>query len=83
MAVPNLDPAKLQLVQELEIEMMSDMYSRLVGACYRKCIPIKFHEAELGKLLNLPKKNIFFTILNCVDRFMNRYQPIHKPVNTI
>lgn len=48
MAVPQLDPAKLQLVQELEIEMMSDMYNRLVGACHRKCIPVKYHEPELG-----------------------------------
>lgn len=49
MAVPQLDPAKLQLVQELEIEMMSDMYNRLVTACHRKCIPIKYHEPELGE----------------------------------
>lgn len=49
MAMPQLDPAKLQMVQELEIEMMSDMYNRLVGACHRKCIPVKYHEAELGK----------------------------------
>lgn len=48
-AVPQLDPAKLQLVQELEIEMMSDMYNRLVTACHRKCIPVKYHETELGK----------------------------------
>lgn len=49
MAVPQLDPAKLQLVQELEIEMMSDMYNRLVTACHRKCIPVKYHEPELGE----------------------------------
>lgn len=49
MAVPQLDPAKLQLVQDLEIEMMSDMYNRLIGACHRKCIPIKYYEPELGK----------------------------------
>lgn len=53
MAVPQLDPAKLQLVQELEIEMMSDMYNRLVSACHRKCIPVKYHEPELGTLQSL------------------------------
>lgn len=49
MASPMLDAAKLQLVQELEIEMMSDMYNRLVTACHRKCIPVKYHETELCK----------------------------------
>lgn len=50
MAVPQLDPVKLQMVQELEIEMMSDMYNRLVSACHQKCIPVKYHEPELGKI---------------------------------
>lgn len=48
MAMPQLDPSKLQLVQELEIEMMSDMYNRLTSACHKKCIPPKYHEVELG-----------------------------------
>lgn len=50
MAGVQIDPAKLQMVQELEIDMMSDMYNRLVSACHRKCIPIKYHETELGGL---------------------------------
>ncbi|KOB75563.1 Mitochondrial intermembrane space translocase subunit Tim10 [Operophtera brumata] len=59
MAVANLDPAKLQLVQELEIEMMSDMYNRLVGACHmkigKKLSNMSQGEDDLTKV-NLPDK---------------------------
>ena len=36
-----LDADKMKLVQDLEIEMMTDMYSRLTSACHKKCIPPK------------------------------------------
>ena len=39
-----LDADKLKLVQDLEIEMMTDMYSRLTSACHKKCVPPKYHE---------------------------------------
>ncbi len=39
-----LDAEKLKLVQDLEIEMMTDMYSRLTSACHKKCVPPKYHE---------------------------------------
>lgn len=48
MAMPQIDPSKMQLVQDLEIEMMSDMYNRLTTACHKKCIPPKYTDAELG-----------------------------------
>jgi len=41
-----LDAEKLKLVQDLEIEMMTDMYSRLTSACHKKCVPPKYHEVE-------------------------------------
>lgn len=73
MAVPQLDPAKLQMVQELEIEMMSDMYNRLVSACHRKCIPVKYYEPELGKekfVINLILKDYkYFDILNIFETY--------------
>lgn len=50
MALPQLDPAKIQMVQDLEIEMMSDMYNRMTAACHNKCIPPKYADADLGKL---------------------------------
>ena len=33
-----LDEDKMKLVQDLEIEMMTDMYSRLSTACQKKVI---------------------------------------------
>ena len=36
MAMPQLDESKMKLVQELEIEMMTDMYAKLTAACHKK-----------------------------------------------
>ena len=47
-----LDAEKLKLVQDLEIEMMTDMYARLTNACHKKCVPPKYHE-EFIPLLGL------------------------------
>ena len=35
-ALAGLDEDKMKLVQDLEIEMMTDMYSRLSAACQKK-----------------------------------------------
>ncbi|XP_077283713.1 translocase of inner membrane 10 [Arctopsyche grandis] len=69
MAMPQLDPSKMQLVQELEIEMMSDMYNRLTSACHRKCIPPKYHEVELGKGESV-----------CLDRCVAKYLDVHERI---
>lgn len=56
MAQPQMSPAdqaKFQMMQEVEIEMMSDLYNRMTTACHKKCIPPKYYEAELGKTLFL------------------------------
>lgn len=42
------DQAKLQMMQEMEIEMMSDLYNRMTNSCHKKCIPPKYGEADLG-----------------------------------
>lgn len=34
--MPQLDESKMRLVQELEIEMMTDMYAKLTAACHKK-----------------------------------------------
>ena len=49
MAMPQMDEKKMQMVQDLEIEMMTDMYSRLTAACHKKCISPKYREADLQK----------------------------------
>ena len=64
-----LDMAKMQLVQDLEIEMMADMYTRLTNACHKKCIPPKYKEAELGKGESV-----------CIDRCVAKYLDIHERV---
>jgi import inner membrane translocase subunit TIM10 len=67
--LPPLDTSKLQLVQELEIEMMSDMYNRMTAACHRKCIPPKYTDAELGKGESV-----------CLDRCIAKYLDIHERI---
>ena len=42
-----LDADKMKLVQDLEIEMMTDMYARLTAACHKKCIPPKVRSSIL------------------------------------
>ena len=43
MAMPQLDESKMKLVQELEIEMMTDMYAKLTAACHKKVIRLKLN----------------------------------------
>lgn len=68
-ALPQLDENKLKLVQELEIEMMSDMYNRMTSACHRKCIAPKYSEAELGKGESI-----------CLDRCIAKYLDVHERI---
>lgn len=68
-ALPQLDEDQLKLVQELEIEMMQDMYNRMTSACHRKCIATKYTEAELGKGESI-----------CLDRCIAKYLDIHERI---
>ncbi|XP_076368695.1 mitochondrial import inner membrane translocase subunit Tim10-like [Tachypleus tridentatus] len=67
--IPQLDPSKMQLVAELEIEMMSDMYNRMTAACHRKCVPPKYRDAELSKGESV-----------CLDRCVAKYLDIHERI---
>jgi len=69
MAMPQLDESKMRLVQELEIEMMTDMYARLTSACHKKCIPPKYQEAELKKGEAV-----------CIDRCVAKYLEVHERI---
>ncbi|XP_059609114.1 mitochondrial import inner membrane translocase subunit Tim10 [Phlebotomus argentipes] len=72
MAAAQLKPAeqaKLQMMQEMEIEMMSDLYNRMTNACHRKCIPPKYNDAELGKGENV-----------CIDRCVAKFLDIHERI---
>lgn len=67
--LPQLDEDKLKLVQDLEIEMMSDMYNRMTSACHKKCIPPKYSEPELGKGESI-----------CLDRCIAKYLDVHERI---
>jgi import inner membrane translocase subunit TIM10 len=69
MAVPQLDAEKMALVQELEMEMMSDMYNRMTASCHKKCIPPRYNDAELNKGESV-----------CLDRCVAKYLEIHERV---
>ncbi|KAK2583146.1 hypothetical protein KPH14_009170 [Odynerus spinipes] len=68
-ALPQLEEDKLKLLQDLEIEMMSDMYNRMTSACHRKCIPPKYTEPELGKGESV-----------CLDRCIAKYLDVHERI---
>lgn len=65
----NIDMARLQLVQDLEIDMMADMYNKMTAACHKKCIPPKYKDAELSKGESV-----------CIDRCVAKYLDVHERV---
>lgn len=69
MAELKLDESKLKMMQELEMEMMSDMFNRMIQACHKKCILPKYNEAELGKGESV-----------CLDRCVSKYLEIHERI---
>ncbi|CAO1424733.1 unnamed protein product [Diamesa hyperborea] len=72
MAMPQMsasEQAKLQMMQDLEIEMMSDLYNRMTASCHKKCIPPKYADAELGKGECV-----------CIDRCVAKYLDVHERI---
>lgn len=63
------DQVKLQMMQDMEIEMMSDLYNRMTSACHKKCIPPKYVDSELGK-----------GEMVCLDRCVAKYLDIHERI---
>ncbi|CAJ0961158.1 unnamed protein product, partial [Mesorhabditis belari] len=57
----------MQLVADLEIEMMSDMYRRMTDACQEKCISRNFKEGDLTKGESV-----------CLDRCVAKYLDVHE-----
>ncbi|XP_077996089.1 mitochondrial import inner membrane translocase subunit Tim10-like [Glandiceps talaboti] len=62
-----MSPAQMQLVAELEIEMMADMYNRMTSACQKKCVPPKYKEGDLTKGESV-----------CLDRCVAKYLDVHE-----
>lgn len=56
----------LQMVADLEIEMMTDMYRRLTKSCQEKCISTHYKEPDLTKGESI-----------CLDRCVSKYLDVH------
>ncbi|KAI9682303.1 MAG: protein transporter tim10 [Caeruleum heppii] len=46
---PQLSSAEKITAAETEVEMISDMFNRLVQSCTKKCIPTDYREGDLNK----------------------------------
>ncbi|CAG0901002.1 unnamed protein product, partial [Darwinula stevensoni] len=68
-SLPQLDVSKLKIVQDLEIEMMSDMYNKMTTACNKKCIPSKYRDPSLTKGESV-----------CLDRCVAKYLDVHERI---
>jgi len=64
-----MDPNKQELLANLEIEMMTDLYNRLSKTCHKKCIPPKYHEGDLSKGEAI-----------CLDRCVAKFMEVHDRV---
>ncbi|KAK2156404.1 hypothetical protein LSH36_214g03027 [Paralvinella palmiformis] len=60
---------QLKLIQDLEIEMMADMYNRMSAVCQKKCVPPRYKEADLSKGEAV-----------CLDRCVAKYLEIHDRI---
>ncbi|KAF2429467.1 hypothetical protein EJ08DRAFT_562418, partial [Tothia fuscella] len=55
---------------EAEIEMVSDMFNRLVSTCTKKCIPSDYREADLNKGESV-----------CLDRCVSKFFEVNVKVS--
>ncbi|VDK43250.1 unnamed protein product [Anisakis simplex] len=62
-----MSQAQLQMVADLEMEMMSDMYRRMTNACQQKCIATNYREGDLTKGEAV-----------CLDRCVAKYLDVHE-----
>ena len=80
-ALSGLDAEKMKLVQDLELEMMTDMYARLTNACHKKCIAPKYREADLQKVSDTLSSCVlvasFISNNNLIDSGRKR---VHRPL---
>ena len=87
MAMPQMDESKMKLVQDLEIEMMTDMYARLTSACHKKVCLIKTECMYLLIIYNVqciaPKyreADLQKGEAVCIDRCVAKYLDIHERI---
>ncbi|KAI6178231.1 Zf-Tim10-DDP domain-containing protein [Aphelenchoides besseyi] len=70
MAAKSADP--MQVVAELEMEMMQDMYKRMTNACQQKCIASHYGDGELNKGESV-----------CLDRCVAKYLDVHEKLGKV
>ncbi|CAK9799702.1 Mitochondrial import inner membrane translocase subunit Tim10 [Anthophora plagiata] len=68
-AFPQFSEEQLKLVQDIEIEMMTDMFHRMTAACHKKCIPPKYSTSELTKGESV-----------CLDRCIAKYLDVQERI---
>ncbi|CAK9805731.1 Mitochondrial import inner membrane translocase subunit Tim10 [Anthophora quadrimaculata] len=68
-ALPQFSEEQLKLVQDIEIEMMTDMFNRMTTACHKKCIPPKYATSELTKGESV-----------CLDRCIAKYLDVQERI---
>ncbi|KAL8579015.1 Mitochondrial import inner membrane translocase subunit Tim10-B [Nucella lapillus] len=64
-----LNEQQTKFIQELEMEMMADMFNKMSTACQKKCIPPKYREAELTKGEAV-----------CLDRCVAKFLEVHDRI---
>lgn len=90
-----VDQAKMQMMQDLEIEMMSDLYTRMTTACHKKCVPPRYSEPDLGRFWFEWSESACFSHCStyeilfffagkgeavCLDRCVAKYLDIHERI---
>ncbi|KOC68129.1 Mitochondrial import inner membrane translocase subunit Tim10 [Habropoda laboriosa] len=68
-ALPQFSEEQLKLVQDIEIEMMTDMFHRMTTACHKKCIPPRYSTSELTKGESV-----------CLDRCIAKYLDVQERI---
>ncbi|KAG0261947.1 protein transporter tim10 [Mortierella polycephala] len=56
---------------EQELEMVSDLFNRIVSSCHEKCIPKTYIEGDLNKGEAV-----------CIDRCVSKFFEVNKSVGT-
>ncbi|KAG0041574.1 protein transporter tim10 [Gryganskiella cystojenkinii] len=56
---------------EQELEMVSDLFNRIVSSCHQKCIPKTYIEGDLNKGEAV-----------CIDRCVSKFFEVNKTIGT-
>ncbi|MCP9257459.1 Mitochondrial import inner membrane translocase subunit Tim10 [Dirofilaria immitis] len=70
-----MSQAQLQMVADLEIEMMSDMYRRMTTACQQKCISTRYRNFWI---FNFQRGELTKGEAVCLDRCVAKYLDVHE-----